>query len=68
MPHMDGLQALPKILAAVPDVRVIVLSGFDQETMAEKAFALGAHAYLEKGLRMDIEGVIQTVLSRQTSA
>jgi PAS domain S-box-containing protein len=68
MPHMDGLQALPRILADVPDVRVIVLSGFDQETMAEKAFALGAHAYLEKGLRMDIEGVIQTVLSRQRSA
>jgi PAS domain S-box-containing protein len=68
MPHMDGLQALPHILTAVTDVRVIVLSGFDQETMADKAFALGAHAYLEKGLRMDIEGVIQTVLSRQTSA
>jgi PAS domain S-box-containing protein len=68
MPHMDGLQALPQILALVPDVRVIVLSGFDQETMADKAFALGAHAYLEKGLRMDIEGVISTVLSRQTSA
>jgi PAS domain S-box-containing protein len=68
MPHMDGLQALPRILADVPDVRVIVLSGFDQETMADKAFALGAHAYLEKGLRMDIEGVIETVLSRQPSA
>jgi len=67
MPHMDGLQALPHILTAVPDVRVIVLSGFDQETMADKAFTLGAHAYLEKGLRMDIEGVIQTVLSRQSS-
>ena len=47
---------------------MIVLSGFDQETMADKAFALGAHAYLEKGLRMDIEGVIQTVLARQPSA
>lgn len=68
MPHMDGLQALPHILTALPDVRVIVLSGFDQETMAEKAFALGAHAYLEKGLRMDIEGAIQTVLSRQSTA
>jgi len=62
MPRMDGLTALPLILEAVPDVRVVVLSGFDQATMAEHALAAGAHAYLEKGLRMDLDRVIRDVL------
>ena len=35
MPKMDGLQALPLILDAAPGVRVVVLSGFDRDTMAE---------------------------------
>jgi CheY-like chemotaxis protein len=62
MPKMDGLQALPLILEAVTNVRVIVLSGFDEASMAERAFQAGAHAYLEKGLRMDLDGAIKTVL------
>lgn len=62
MPKMDGLQALPLILDAVTGVRVIVLSGFDEDSMADRAFQAGAHAYLEKGLRMDLDGAIKTVL------
>jgi DNA-binding NarL/FixJ family response regulator len=62
MPKMDGLQALPLIRATVPDVRVIVLSGFDKGTMAEKAMAAGAHAYLEKGLSMAVDQTICEVL------
>ena len=34
MPRMDGLEALPLIRAAVPGVRVIVFSGFNQNTLA----------------------------------
>lgn len=49
MPLMDGLQALPLILQAVDGVRVVVLSGFDQGAMAEKALAAGAARYVEKG-------------------
>lgn len=49
MPRMDGLEALPLIRAAVPDVRVIVLSGFDQGTMADKALEAGADRYVAKG-------------------
>lgn len=49
MPVMDGLQALPLIRAAVPDVRVIVLSGFNEATMAEEARRAGADHYFVKG-------------------
>jgi PAS domain S-box-containing protein len=49
MPRMDGLEALPLIRAAVPDVRVVVLSGFNQNTLADKALAAGADHYVVKG-------------------
>jgi signal transduction histidine kinase/CheY-like chemotaxis protein len=50
MPKMDGLEALPRILEAVPTTRVVVLSGFNHVRMAPVATRLGASAYLEKGL------------------
>jgi PAS domain S-box-containing protein len=49
MPRMDGLQALPLIRQAVPDVRVIVLSGFNQGTLEREALAAGADRYIVKG-------------------
>ena len=49
MPRMDGLEALPLIRAAVPDVRVIVLSGFNQSALADKALEAGADHYVPKG-------------------
>lgn len=50
MPMMDGLEALPHIRAAVPDGTVVVLSGFDAETMESTALERGAAGYLVKGL------------------
>jgi PAS domain S-box-containing protein len=49
MPRMDGLQALPMIREAVPGVRVIVLSGFNQATLEKEALAAGADRYVVKG-------------------
>jgi len=49
MPRMDGLQALPLLRAAVPGVRVIVLSGFNQSSLADKAMEAGADHYVVKG-------------------
>jgi DNA-binding NarL/FixJ family response regulator len=48
MPEMDGLEALPHILVAVPTTRVIVLSAFSPDQMAMRALNAGALAYLEK--------------------
>jgi PAS domain S-box-containing protein len=63
MPRMDGLQALPLIREAVPDVRVIVLSGFNQGTLEKEALAAGADRYVVKGGSMrELLEVIEKVL------
>jgi two-component system, chemotaxis family, protein-glutamate methylesterase/glutaminase len=50
MPVMDGLTALPKILAAAPDAKVIVASTLTQTNaqISLKAMAAGAADYLAK--------------------
>jgi DNA-binding NarL/FixJ family response regulator len=63
MPRMDGLEALPLIREAVPGVRVVVLSGFNQSTMAAKAMAAGADHYMVKGTPLnDLFDVVDTLL------
>jgi PAS domain S-box-containing protein len=62
MPRMDGLQALPLIRDKAPGTRVIVMSGFAEKQMKETALAAGAVRYVEKGLRMDLAGLIEGVL------
>jgi DNA-binding NarL/FixJ family response regulator len=49
MPVMDGLEALPRILAESPATKVVVLSGLDARQMERTAMQLGAAGYLEKG-------------------
>ncbi len=50
MPVMDGLTALPKILAAAPDAKVIVASTLTQKNaqISLKALSAGAADYLAK--------------------
>ena len=50
MPVMDGLEALPRILARPAPPVVVVISGFEGRRMAERVQALGATGYIEKGL------------------
>ena len=52
MPVMDGLEAIPLIKQASPHTKIVVLSGFDAERMAEKAISLGAETYLQKGVAL----------------
>jgi YesN/AraC family two-component response regulator len=52
MPVMDGLEAIPLIKEASPDTKIVVLSGFDADRMAEKAISLGAETYLQKGVAL----------------
>jgi DNA-binding NarL/FixJ family response regulator len=51
MPTMDGLEALPEIRRVAPQARVVVLSGFDNPLIVERALELGAVRYVEKGGR-----------------
>ena len=49
MPVMDGLQAIPLLLAISPATTIVVLSGFARGQLDREALALGASAYVEKG-------------------
>lgn len=49
MPVMDGMTALPKIRALVPEARIIVFSGFGASQLTDRALANGADDYLQKG-------------------
>ena len=54
MPVMDGLEALPLLLEALPDVVVVIVSGFDRAAMEGQVIEAGAHAYLQKGLAPEV--------------
>src|SRR5579875_1699988 len=63
MPRMDGLEALPLLLKAVPGVRVVVMSGFDQQSLAPRLLETGAVRYIEKGMRMNLGRVVREVVA-----
>ena len=48
MPVLDGIDAIPAVLERAPAARVVALSGWGAERMADAAIAQGAIAYLEK--------------------
>jgi PAS domain S-box-containing protein len=49
LPDSHGLDTVNKILFAAPQVPLVVLSGFDDETIAIKAVKAGAQDYIVKG-------------------
>jgi len=49
MPRMDGLQALPGILAAAPGVRVVVFTGCKYDSFGRQALEGGASGFIVKG-------------------
>jgi DNA-binding NarL/FixJ family response regulator len=48
MPLLDGIDAIPQVLASAPGARVVALSGWGADRMADAALAQGAVAYVEK--------------------
>ncbi|HWU20362.1 MAG TPA: PAS domain S-box protein [Nocardioides sp.] len=53
MPEMDGLEALPLILAVSPATQVVMFTGFGEAGLADRAEALGAVDFIEKSLPID---------------
>ena len=51
MPVLSGLDALPRLREASPETRVVVLSGLQEDGIAERSRAGGAVGFLEKGIR-----------------
>ena len=50
MPVLDGLEALPQVLEACTECKVVMLSGFEASRLGDTALELGASGYLEKGV------------------
>jgi len=53
MPVMDGLEALPHVVAASPGSVVVMYSGFEEGGLAQRARALGASAFIAKSAAID---------------
>jgi PAS domain S-box-containing protein len=53
MPGIDGLEALPRVLEASPETRVVMYSGFTEEMLARRSQDLGAVAFFEKSTSLE---------------
>lgn len=64
LPGMDGLQAIPRFLAAAPEAKIMILTQSDNEADVLRAISLGASGYLLKSstVSMIVEGT-RTVMN-----
>lgn len=64
MPKMDGVQCTKIIKENYPDIKIIILTTFDDDEFVFNALKNGASGYLLKGVSMDeLEEAIKTVHS-----
>ncbi len=54
MPGIDGMEVLKRVKATQPEIEVIILTGHGNETDRETCMSLGAFAYLQKPVDIDI--------------
>ena len=63
----EGLEYLPKIKAALPGVRVLMITGVEDEKTIEEAKRLGADDYITKPLILEyLEGTVLTKIKELT--
>lgn len=53
MPVLDGLEALPLVLAVSPETKVVVFTGFEGRGLAARARELGATDLIQKSVPVD---------------
>jgi PAS domain S-box-containing protein len=53
MPQVDGIEALPAILALSPSTRVVMFTGFEEPGLADRARELGAADFVEKSILLE---------------
>lgn len=64
MPKMDGVQCTKVIKDQYPEIKIIILTTFDDDEYVYNALKYGASGYLLKGISMDeLENAIKTVYS-----
>jgi CheY-like chemotaxis protein len=56
-PDMDGLDTFVALRSCAPDVRVILVSGYSENSRVQKALALGAGRYIRKPYSIETLGV-----------
>jgi two-component system, NarL family, response regulator NreC len=62
MPGKTGIEGMPAVLAAVPDVKVLVLSMQDDPHYVREAFAAGAAGYvLKEAADSEVVGAVRAV-------
>jgi len=62
MPHMDGIEALVAIRSEFPGARVIILTTYGGDVLAQRALRAGAHAYvLKRAVRTELLDTIRSV-------
>lgn len=63
MPIMDGLEAIPLLRERVPDMKIVVVSGFAEGPASERALELGADRYVSKTADIDeVRTVVREVV------
>lgn len=53
LPGISGLDAIPKLLEVLPDLEIVMLTTYEEESKILKALCTGASAYLSKKSRLD---------------
>ena len=53
MPEMDGIAATKAILADHPEIKIIAMTSFEEETLVQGVLAAGAISYLIKNVTSD---------------
>ncbi len=48
MPGMDGVELLSRLLAIIPDLKVVMITGYSRDEAIGRALGLGAYACLMK--------------------
>ena len=62
LPRLDGLEATQRIKAAFPEIKVLVLSGLDEQTQIPLALDAGASGFVPKrAAAADLVGAIRSV-------
>jgi len=65
MPEMDGMDCSREVLKRFPDTKILVLSGFSDETIIYHLVELGVHGFLEKNATVQqLDNAVQDVVSR----
>jgi len=68
MPEMDGIAATRAILADHPEIRIIAMTSFEEDTLVQGVLAAGAISYLLKNVTANelVKAIRDAVLGKST--